>query len=581
MRVDSSYIIRLVLVLVVCISSSKTRAANQPPHDEASGTTCADCHIPYAGLNDPATSQGSANTGSNTTQLIDTTKSWTTNVWVDGIITFTSGVNQGQYRTITENTADTIVWADPLGNTLSDGDTYRLGKTTNEDVENKCKSCHNPTGRASSMPDVGMHIVNAGTTTVSCGKCHDPHNITTNSGQGNALIREAVRWPSSMAPTVFPSGGSSPLISGSPNYNGICETCHTDTAYHRNNASGDHEHNSATNCTETCHLHEKGFIASCDSCHDAPPATGAHLRHFAGSIQQVGWGDVGITQDHASAPTTDYIFGCGNCHPLDPAQHQNGTVNVELYNASAPAQSLKAKHPAAANYVPGGSVYTDARGIDYTLGTCSNVYCHSGTEWTTPDGVPIPTTSSSPEPGYFTWNGVYPIVYPPYTLDVERIYATVGWGDSGLGCDECHDYPPRTYDPTNVAGAGDSHSWIDQWGYENLHAWNHGSDPIQCRTCHYDTVTEAATYSRDGLGVTSWDPLSIADSTYHVNGSNTVRFDTTNSITNPPADLSTASWDDSSHTCSNVDCHFNETEVVWGQPYRYENSIECNRCHQY
>lgn len=79
-----------------------------------------------------------------------------------------------------------INWTDPLGNSLSEGDTSRLGKTSNEDVENKCKSCHNPTGRASNMPNVGTYVVNAEMTRVSCGKCHEAHNIKTNSDQNTS-----------------------------------------------------------------------------------------------------------------------------------------------------------------------------------------------------------------------------------------------------------------------------------------------------------------------------------------------------------------------------------------------------------
>ncbi len=199
----------------------------------------------------------------------------------------------------------------------------------------------------------------------------------------------------------------------------------------------------------------------------------------------------------------------------------------------------------------------------------------------TPGGVPIPTTSTPAQPGYFTWSGSYPIVYPAFTLQVQRTYANIGWGAVNPGCGGCHDYPPRTSAPANAAGAGDSHSWLDDWGYENMHNWDMGYDPLHCRTCHYATVTGTATFTRDSMDVATWGPLSIANAGAHVNGVNTVQFDTTNLITQPTtADLSKASWDPATRSCAAVDCHIHETSVTWGAPYRWENSTECNRCHQ-
>ncbi len=41
--------------------------------------------------------------------------------------------------------------------------------------ETMCKSCHNPTGQAASLYNVGNHIVNSGAMIVDCGSCHNPH----------------------------------------------------------------------------------------------------------------------------------------------------------------------------------------------------------------------------------------------------------------------------------------------------------------------------------------------------------------------------------------------------------------------
>jgi len=74
-----------------------------------------------------------------------------------------------------------------------------------------------------------------------------------------------------------------------------------------------------------------GAGAGCAGCHEFPPATGAHGAHVGVADAATGdYGDTSILQDRypdadpASAPAV-YAFGCGNCHPLDPAKHMDGT----------------------------------------------------------------------------------------------------------------------------------------------------------------------------------------------------------------------------------------------------------------
>ncbi|HEY3359815.1 MAG TPA: hypothetical protein VGQ83_41580 [Polyangia bacterium] len=330
-------------------------------------------------------------------------------------------------------------------------------------------------------------------------------------------------------------------------------------------------------------LHINGRIdvsttGACDGCHEAPPATGAHQAHYGSAASTAAYGDLRRTSDFASGPTPSATYGCGTCHPIDPAKHMNGTVEVELANAAAPAGSLKALSPAA-TYSPGATTLTDARGYHYTLGTCQNVYCHSGPTFGAPT-VPLPGVD-------FTFDGSYPIVYPSYTVTAGRVYGAPAWGGTVSTCDACHGYPPRTSAPGNVAGAGDSHSWIDADGYENLHNLNMSYDPLQCRTCHYATVTGAATFTRDAKDVTTWGAQAIADARYHANGVRDVRFDLADPVSYATSggpvtyDLGTAAWNPTAKTCTNVGCHQQETVATWGAPYRWANYPECDRCHRY
>jgi predicted CxxxxCH...CXXCH cytochrome family protein len=354
-----------------------------------------------------------------------------------------------------------------------------------------------------------------------------------------------------------------------------------------------------------CHadMHGAGW-QGCATCHGNPPATGSHVTHFGIISNYQRYGDTSITKDFASFSPA-YGMSCGNCHPLDNTKHRNGTVNVELYNAASPAGSLKAKNLASASYTPGGTVYYDSNGLPYTLGTCSNVYCHSYNAWTTPltqytdqtlcqnngfiwtsgacYGVPMPWPQTQNDP---------PV--PPNTVTT-RYYQTPGWGGASLTCSGCHGNPPSTNYYTNDGGSGDSHAWRDSYfvnwgmpsGYEDLHGWNMGFGwAVSCRTCHNDTVTELSTWTYGTLGewydVAFYGDVPINNYSKHVNGTADVAFDKVNSLVyRNTLNLADASYDKPTKTCSNVACHRAETSVTWGTPYRFWDSTECNRCHSF
>jgi predicted CxxxxCH...CXXCH cytochrome family protein len=578
---------RLLVCALAAAGATPARALAivQPPHDSAThGVACVDCHLAYAdprvARNDPAQSAGSAAAGSTAVKLVDPGKDWRAIDWTGGTLTITTGAGAGQFRTIAASDATSITWTSPLPQALAVGDGYLLSKITAYDVQDRCQICHNATGQApppSGSGSPALHDPRGGSVVIACGQCHEPHDVEPNSGAlvtgGADLIRVSVRKPEGVVQTVYPAPGPNRFITGAPGFDGICEVCHTQTKYHRNDASGDHTHNAGTPCTN-CHRHDKGFkLGACNACHGAPPATGAHAKHFTGLLAQVQYGDTRITADFGTTPTAVYAFGCGNCHPLDMAHHMDGTVDVELFNPVAPAGSLKANAASSGATYTRGSPLTDGQGVPYSLGTCRNVYCHSGNGWTTPGGVPAPISKG---------------VYPPFTVTASRTYQTVGWGDANPGCAGCHAFPPRTTYPQNAAGAGDSHSFIDQWGYEDMHDYNMGFDPLQCRACHYDTVTDAATPVRNTMDIVTWTWTSAGrpNAVHHADGKNTVRFDTANptvydtySYGPVTFDLSLASFDPASRTCTNVGCHLNQTSVTWGTPYRWENSIECDSCH--
>lgn len=316
--------------------------------------------------------------------------------------------------------------------------------------------------------------------------------------------------------------------------------------------------------------------ASCSGCHDTPPAT--HVHHYgSGPVDFMPYGDTGVSHSD-----TAYKFGCGNCHPLDATKHNDGMVEVELADVNAPAGSLKSLNPATAYYTPGLVTFTYAnkapggRPFSYSNGTCGNVYCHS--EKTVTSG-PVGSPTGTDQNGN--------LVYAPYTVTYARLYKTTPpWGATGTltTCAECHGFPSKTSYPSVEAGVGDSHQWIDDYGYGNLHAFNMGFDALSCRTCHYGTVTEANTWARDSMDVTTYDPVPLASRRLHVNGSPNVVFDTVNPVSYGTVtfNLSGAAYDPVTKTCANAACHLQQTTVTWGSPYRWWlESTECNVCHHF
>jgi predicted CxxxxCH...CXXCH cytochrome family protein len=353
-----------------------------------------------------------------------------------------------------------------------------------------------------------------------------------------------------------------------------CVDCHPDTVDANFNINIDNHIDGVLQVTVS---------GACDGCHGAPPATGAHLAHYGATPADASYGGTSITVDLLPAGTA-YAFDCGNCHPTDPAHHMNGVNNpgggraeIDLSPSSAHPGSLKARNPQSASYTPGGALLTDAQGYGYTLGTCSDVYCHSYMEFGTPGSVPVPGVD-------FPFTG-YPMTYPAHTVDSTRTYQSPVWSDT-LSCDGCHGFPPRTFYPAVTAGAGDSHSFIGEFGYDNLHGWNMSGDPVACATCHFDTVTDQGVRTRDynppADGWAVYQPVPIADHVFHVNGQPDIGFTTDPApvIYAPGFDLTGATYDPQTRTCSNVPCHVNQTQVEWGSPYRWMNSYECNVCHQ-
>jgi predicted CxxxxCH...CXXCH cytochrome family protein len=405
-----------------------------------------------------------------------------------------------------------------------------------------CASCH--TDKVPNVdhgiPTSGKHEEHFELANISCGTCHNTGNIpcfksgTDSNGDGCYDLGET----------------------------DVCYICHQDGS---GNAADD---------AFKAGWYDPDFVLACDGCHGLAPATGTHSAHYNGTDPSLVYGDLRTTEDFAGGQVSSVnMIGCGNCHPIDSMYHVNGTRDVELANIAAPAGTLK-------TLSPNGS-------YDQNTGTCSNVYCHSANSWTTDGPVPMPWPD----------NNLLDDTLPrplPDNIITTRVYKDVTWNSSeNLTCNGCHANPPQTSYPDNDGGAGDSHYWVEQSGYENLHAYNLSFEPIGCRTCHYDTVREYNATQGQGWDIDPatnrryYKDVALYDKAKHVNGSVNVVFDSVDNFTydgfsTPKTfDLALASFDPATKTCSNVGCHIEETEVTWGVPFRWWDDTECNRCHVY
>ncbi|WP_248343284.1 CxxxxCH/CxxCH domain c-type cytochrome [Anaeromyxobacter paludicola] len=488
------------------------------------------------------------------------------------------------------------------------GDGNLLGRESSSQL---CADCHAVKSHGSqSTADRVSGLSRYGSWSTNCRDCHDVHGTSNthllrgeiapppvNGYQGHQPVRFGGRGG-------FGQGGSAATGSyANQDGSGPCQVCHTRTS--RWTASGPVDAWHRGDCA-FCHPHQDGFRARpCDDCHGAPPATGAHLAHYRDSRSPPlsFYADTRILQDYLPGGGAGYVFGCGNCHPLDFAKHGNGQVEVELHDPAAPAGSLKARASPSAAYERSG-------------GTCSGVYCHS---------------SGQRAPAYA---------------------ATPGWRSGAhLGCNGCHANPPRYASGGAGADTANSHLYptsgypgghfggLPSWSHGSLHgrqATHMGASPITCQTCHYATTDPAGAgpsgfYWLDTTGDYTWpgdsgDPACPSCHTgaagkpppgagrvlplRHVNGTRDVVLDPRTSLTvatgftwlpagadqpsrpywesprqlstTPPVattngvtlslDVAAGRYDPAAKTCT-VACHLSGETVPWGR------NAGCGHCH--
>lgn len=194
----------------------------------------------------------------------------------------------------------------------------------------------------------------------------------------------------------FDKTGANSFADGDVTYDGVCEVCHADTTYHRNDNIG-FTHNATLNCTD-CHKHLTGFEIDpvtmdagqqCTFCHGFPPVDGTTLV----GLNPAPPSDTGsTTAGRHNTHVNTLGIGCGYCHigsVGSGATHNNGnTVTLGFYTFTGNQQGGTYKGQTGVTYnATATSPVTDVSTQDDTR-TCSSVYCHSNVQDSTGTGPP-------------------------------------------------------------------------------------------------------------------------------------------------------------------------------------------------
>ncbi|MEE9523899.1 MAG: CxxxxCH/CxxCH domain-containing protein [Thermodesulfovibrionales bacterium] len=315
-------------------------------------------------------------------------------------------------------------------------------------------------------------------------------------------------------------------------------------------------------------LASSAYSSSCEECHVTLPADRSHEVHSGFDKMIPAYGDPGYTEQY-STNAKSYGFNCGNCHPSDSGKHDNGRVDIELFNKNA--SGLKALNRGDADY-------------DSAQRRCSGVYCHSTGE----QGKRV-TYIKSPR-----WNRE----------------------EKGSRCHECHDSPPVYKSmPERPNGhfnsnRGSGHllgiHWDSVKGHSNESFKFNTATQMGCSTCHYETVrTDGDMGFVDRVSglftCVRCHELSngeIYNYSTHVNGKLEIAFSPVKmrskaQMMRPPrgwkrkgtkgkamsydeaeVPLSAILYNEDDKSCSNVSCHIYVEKVFW------HDTVNCGQCHE-
>lgn len=260
---------------------------------------------------------------------------------------------------------------------------------------------------------------------------------------------------------------------------------------------------------------------SCDTCHGAPPQSGAHLRHG---------GD------------------CSACHPVPAAWDAPGHI---LAADGKPKQGAVVAFDARAAREGPGRAGPPA----WDGATCSNIYCHGGAFADSAAGDRRPAWSGGPM-GCSSCHGAPPASHAPdgpacAVCHLAAVHLD-GVVQVGAQCSDCHGSAESPAPPRDLAGNTDP-SAIGV-GAHQAHLGAHAySGPVECSACHA--------------------PVAQVDSPGHIDHALPAAVSFSGLAV---ADGAAPRWDRATATCSATYCHGGGAAPSWTGGGA---QVFCGACH--
>lgn len=209
---------------------------------------------------------------------------------------------------------------------------------------------------------------------IDCGGCHGKDSVSITSGSHQKHLSDSATCANCHSLTTTDNvsvtganhiDGTVELQQGGANFNGKPVQFSYAGSLTCNNISCHSAYASPVNTAVW------GTPATCNTCHPQGSLSGAHAVHMgalnlaSGSVYYNMTANRSPSQDESVGRT--YGFGCGTCHPMNPANHLNGSIDVDLnrVNPFLPVGTLRFLNHSTAGYTMGSTK------------VCSNIYCHS------------------------------------------------------------------------------------------------------------------------------------------------------------------------------------------------------------
>lgn len=249
----------------------------------------------------------------------------------------------------------------------------------------QCSSCH---AEPSIVNNLSKRITSTHATakggpyTMDCKICHEVHG-----GANGKMIKTSIVFGALTSTITY--GTSNDLVSLTPPYRGLCQTCHTNTSHYRRNVEEGANH--PTSGCLNCHSHKDTYAfkpKACDECHGYPPAprgfvptqsnfSSAKLENYSGG------GGAHVKAGHilANVRPNQGFAPCVVCHNGGASEHVGRTA---IFNSmTSPTNAQKMINTSVK--VDPGYKFNAGKPLDASQyrkatpnnsGTCWNVSCH-------------------------------------------------------------------------------------------------------------------------------------------------------------------------------------------------------------